>query len=171
MTTEANQHGPSLTALKKHIPSGVTSNLTCREAAESPKGAVEIDCSTQDSVPEQVWYLMFDKVNEMQDWWMSQTQPSNLQGASCNTTSDYRTGSTYSYYLDDQSVTIGDSACYTAGNIMVAMYTDRRFNIVVWAQISDTTNFSAFQKWLSNSQPTGTGDTTPATPSQTVNGS
>ncbi|MFI1049786.1 hypothetical protein ACH4U3_29095 [Streptomyces griseoruber] len=169
VTTEANQHGPSLAALKKHIPSGVTSTLTCREAAESPKGAVEMDCSSQDS-PEEAWYLMFDNVDEMQDWWVSQTRPGELPGTSCNTMSDYKQGSKYWYYLDDQSVAVGDIACYSSGNIMVAMYTDRRFNVVVWAQISDPANFSDFQSWLGTTQPTGSGDTTPATPSQTVNG-
>ncbi|MEU1180236.1 hypothetical protein ABZ464_21755 [Streptomyces sp. NPDC005820] len=171
VTTEANQHGPSLSALKKHIPSDVTSTLTCREAAEAPKGAVKMDCSTQDSVPEQVWYVMFDNVNAMQDWWVSQARPSDLPGSSCATLSDFKKGSSYWYYVDDQSVAVGDESCYAAGNIVVAMYTDRRFNIVVWAQISDPKNFSEFQSWLTNtSRPTGPDDATPETPSQTPDG-
>ncbi|MEH0589359.1 hypothetical protein QA942_37080 [Streptomyces sp. B21-106] len=51
VTTEANQHGPSLTALKKHIPSGVTSNLTCREAAESPRERWKLTAARRTASP------------------------------------------------------------------------------------------------------------------------
>ncbi|KOG34281.1 tetraspanin family protein [Streptomyces resistomycificus] len=167
LSIESEEQGPSLGDLKSHIPAEVKSALNCTESAESPKDAVKVDCSTVDSVPEQAWYIMFPDVNAMQEYFMKQVAPGSLQGDECSTIDDYTEGSHQTYSFDDQSVVIGDYACYRSENIAVAMYTDRRFNIVVGAQISNPQYFTDFQTWVATtSQPAGDADATP-TPSHT----
>jgi hypothetical protein len=56
LSTETKEDGPSVADLKAHIPDDVEADLSCTEAAESPKGAVAMDCGTADSVPEYVRY-------------------------------------------------------------------------------------------------------------------
>ncbi|MFG2967028.1 MULTISPECIES: hypothetical protein [unclassified Streptomyces] len=170
VTTRTEKHGPTLATLRAHIPPDVQSGLTCKDASESPKGAVEMSCSA-DSVPYQAWYVMFPDVNSMQDYWINQAGPSDLAGSDCSTMQDYEKGSKVTYHFTGDSTTVGDQACYVSGKTTVAMYTDRRFNIVVWAQTDDPQRFAEFQKWVNNtSQPTPVGneETTPPTPSHTV---
>ncbi|MEV5879893.1 hypothetical protein AB0L75_37910 [Streptomyces sp. NPDC052101] len=172
MWTGTEKSAPTLADLRAHIPPDVKSTLNCTEAVESPKKGVELDCSTQGSVPDSVWYVMFPDVNSMQTYWMQESSPSNRQGTQCNTIDDYKRGSKTTYFLSDQSITDGDYACYMDGNSTVAIYTDRRYNIVVMAEESDPQKFSDFTNWVDNtSQPPGPTDTTPPTPSQTPDGS
>ncbi|KUN80858.1 tetraspanin family protein [Streptomyces griseoruber] len=167
VTTEEKHHGPTLAALKEHLPPDVKSRLDCTEASETPKDAVELDCSTPGSVPDQVWYYMFDDVDAMQNWWWNQTDPAHQPGGECTTIADFKQGSSLSYSTEDRSVTTGDIACFMDGNTVVDVYTDRRFNIVVWSQ-TDSQNFSEFMNWIVNtSLPVGDDGATPATPSHT----
>ncbi|MGW7542671.1 hypothetical protein ACWGKQ_16395 [Streptomyces sp. NPDC054770] len=168
--TQTEKRGPTLADLRAHVPSDVKSALTCTEGSESPKGAVEMACNA-DSVSYQAWYVMFPDVNSMQDYWISQVTPSDLTGSNCKTLQDYQTGGKVSYYFSDESKTVGDQACYVSGKTTVAMYTDRRFNIVVWAQTDDPQHFAEFQKWVdrtSQPEPVGDENTTPPTPSHTI---
>ncbi|MER6733156.1 hypothetical protein [Streptomyces puniciscabiei] len=172
MWTGTQKSGPSLAELRSHIPSDVKSALNCTEAVESPKNGVELDCSTQGSIPDKVWYVMFPDVNKMQRYWMQEAGPTDLPGTQCNTIADYKKGSKTTYYLGDQSITDGDYACYMDGNTPVAVYTDRRYNIVVVAEESNPQKFAEFTDWVDKiSQPPGPTDTTPPTPSQTPDGS
>ncbi|MFF9028790.1 hypothetical protein [Streptomyces iakyrus] len=166
---ESEEHGPSLADLKSHIPPDVMADLSCTEAAESPKGAVQMECATENSVPEFAWYIMFPDVNSMHEYWTKQVSPGDLPGNKCDTMDDYTKGSKHEYYLSDPAVTVGDQACYTSGSNIGVMYTDRRFNIVVQAVISDPQNFSDFHSWVDEtSQPEGDSDAAPATPSHTA---
>ncbi|KUO10036.1 hypothetical protein [Streptomyces sp. DSM 15324] len=168
VSTQEQPHGPSLAALKDHVPPDVKRDWPCKESSESPKDAVELDCSTTDNVPDGLWYIMFDNENSMQRYWWNQTDPAHEPGSDCTTMAGFRQGSSYSYSTEDRSVTIGDEACYVDGNTLVDVYTDRRFNIVVFSQVSDPQNFSQFMKWRATiSQPVGDHDATPASPTQT----
>ncbi|WP_327698990.1 hypothetical protein [Streptomyces sp. NBC_00459] len=168
-TGSTKHETPSLDELKSHIPPGVKSEMSCTEAAEAPKGAVEANCSTSGTIPDGVWYILFPDVNSMQAYWIRQVGSSDLPGTECTSQADYTKGSKQEYFLDDQSVTVGEMACYVNGSTTGAMYTDRRFNIIVVAQLSDPQHFSEFQTWLGDpSQPVGDTDATPATPSHTA---
>ncbi|MGW1050647.1 hypothetical protein [Streptomyces sp. NPDC002521] len=112
LVTEKAQYGPSPADLQKHIPNDVSSALNCKQATESPKGAVEVEWESKDS-------------------------------------------SSAPNYLSDPSVTVGDQACSMDGSLAVASCTDRRFDIIVWAQ-------DPIQRYS---------DVTPATPSQKPAGS
>ncbi|MFE2219158.1 hypothetical protein ACFW93_45585 [Streptomyces canus] len=172
VTAEKEQHhGPTLAALRDHLPPRVQ-EMDCTESSESPKNAVELNCGTQGAFPDSVWYYMFDGVNSMQDWWHDQTSSVTRPGDDCSTLAAFKSGTSHTYSIEDESVTVGDQACYMDGNTLWDMYTDRRFNIIVLASIPDATNFSAFESWLNDgtSQPIGADDAAPATPSQTVNG-
>ncbi|MGW7452217.1 hypothetical protein [Streptomyces sp. NPDC054787] len=169
LSIESKTNEPSLDELRGHIPPAVKSALVCTEAAEAPKRAVSMNCSTEGSIPEYVFYIKFPDVNVMQEYWMKQTGAETLSGTQCSTMDDFKKGSKQQYYLSDQSVIIGDYACYTAGPNTVAMYTDRRYNVLVWAQISDPKQFTQFMDWINlTSQPVGDANVTPATPSHTV---
>ncbi|MFJ3961781.1 hypothetical protein [Streptomyces sp. NPDC090036] len=169
VSTEPEKHELSLADLKAHIPTDVKASLVCTESAEAPKGAVSANCSTEGMIPEQVWYTMFPDVHSMHAYWMKQTLPEDLPGTKCDKIEDYKQGSDYEYSLEDASVIVGDYACYMSGDTVVAVYTDRRFNVVVWAQISNTKNFSDFLTWVQDtSQPIGDSDVAPATPSPTA---
>ncbi|OLZ70314.1 hypothetical protein AV521_14285 [Streptomyces sp. IMTB 2501] len=49
LVTEKAQHGPSRADLQKHIPNDISSALNCKQATESPKGAVEVECDSKGS--------------------------------------------------------------------------------------------------------------------------
>lgn len=167
LSTGTKEDGPSMADLKAHIPDDVLADLHCTEGTESPEGAVKMEC-TGDSVPEYAEYIMFADVNDMQDYWVEQVNPEALTGDQCNTVEDHRNGSRQTYFFDERSVTIGDEACYATGSDIVALYTDRRFNIVVGATIPDAQHFSDFRTWVDEtSQPVGDEDATPETPSHT----
>ncbi|WP_327265472.1 hypothetical protein OG444_32600 [Streptomyces sp. NBC_01232] len=169
VSTEPEKHELSLADLKAHIPPDVKASLVCTESAEAPKGAVSANCSTEGMIPEYVWYTMFPDVHSMHAYWVKQTAPESQPGTECNKIDDYKKGSHTEYYLDDASVTVGDLACYVSEGSTVAVYTDRRFNIVVWAEISDPKHFSDFLTWVRDtSQPIGDSDVAPATPSPTA---
>ena len=172
LMTGKEQHSLSVTYLRKLIPQEVKSALHCDVSTEAPKGAVEEECdSTDDSTtPEQVWYTMFPNVNAMQDYWFSKAGPDALTGTQCQTIDDFKTGSKQTYYLSDRAITIGDFSCTMSGNTAIAIYTDRRYNIVVFAQDSNPQHYSDFANWMSGptSQPTGKPEPTPATPSHTT---
>ncbi|MFE5807780.1 hypothetical protein [Streptomyces sp. NPDC056491] len=169
VSTEPEKHELSLADLKAHIPPDVKASLVCVESAEAPKGAVSANCSTEGMVPEQVWYTLFPDVHSMHAYWAKQTLPEDLPGTKCDKIDDYKKGSDYEYSLEDVSVIVGDYACYMSGDTMVAVYTDRRFNVVVWAQISNPKDFSDFLTWVQDtSQPIGDSDVAPATPSPTA---
>ncbi|MEU1072717.1 MULTISPECIES: hypothetical protein [unclassified Streptomyces] len=169
LSTTESKKAPSVADVKEHIPSSVKADLNCTEAAESPKGAAEVDCSTQNSTPEYVYYILFSNVDDMQVHWNKTTAPGDLSGNQCQTMDDYKKGSHQTYYTNDQSVIIGDYACYTSGDSIVAVYTDRRYNVIVSASITDPKNFPEFIKWVNDtSQPVGDEGATPATPSQTA---
>ncbi|MFE4875046.1 hypothetical protein [Streptomyces sp. NPDC056682] len=168
----AANHGPTLADLRTHVPADVKSRLNCTKAVETPKDGVELDCSTEGGFPDHVWYVMFADVNSMQNYWMQEAGTSNRPGTQCETIDDYKNGSKTAYYLSDQSITNGDVGCYMDGKTFVAVYTDRRFNMVVIADESDPQKFSDFTNWVYNtSQPPGPTDTAPPTPSQTPDGS
>ncbi|EST35415.1 hypothetical protein [Streptomyces roseochromogenus] len=171
LSTGTAKHAPTLAELRARVPSDVKQSMDCTEATEAPKNAVELDCGTQNAVPDHVWYIMFPDVNSMQHYWMTQAGTVNLQGTQCVSLSDYTKGSKTSYYLSDQAITDGDDACTMDGNSPVIVYTDRRYNIVVIAEESDPQKFSEFNNWIATSQPAGPRDATPATPSQTPDGS
>ncbi|MFI2203567.1 hypothetical protein ACH47Z_22875 [Streptomyces sp. NPDC020192] len=173
MWSGTQKHGPTLAALRAHIPNDVKSSLTCTQAVDTPKNGVKLECSGgQGSLPTYVWYAMFPDVNSMQNYWMQEAGPSNLPGTHCKTIADYETGGKQTFTLGDQAITDGDEACYVNGNTTAEIYTDRRYNIVVYAEESDPQKFSDFTKWLDNtSVPPGPSDTAPPTPSQTPDGS
>lgn len=166
LSIESEERGPSVADLKAHIPDSVKSEMTCTEAAESPKGAVRVDC-TGDGVPDWADYTMFPDVNAMQDHWMEVVGGADYPGDQCTTIDDFKTGSSNIYSLEDASVHVGEWACYMYEDKPSADYTDRRFNIIVRAEISNPENVSEFITWLGNSQPEGDDDATPKTPTNT----
>ncbi|ANP50843.1 uncharacterized protein YneF (UPF0154 family) [Streptomyces griseochromogenes] len=172
MVTKTEQHRPSLAELRKHIPDNIKSGLSCAESPESPKSAVQIECDSTDAstTPEQVWFTLFPDVNLMQKYWFDKATPSNFSGATCATTDDFKKGGKGPWFLNDQSVTVGDQVCYMAGTTAVSVFTDRRYNIVVFAQSANPQLLSDFIKWVNSddSVPAGDQDATPATPSHTM---
>ncbi|MER5528602.1 hypothetical protein ABT075_29170 [Streptomyces sp. NPDC002677] len=171
VATQTKTTGPTLAELKKHIPPAVKSALSCTESTETPKGTVEMECdSPNNSYPEQVWYTLFRDVNSMQDYWTSKSGPDTLTGTQCATTKDFKTGSKQTYSLSDETVIVGDYACLVSGNTAIGIYTDRRYNIVVFAQDANPQHFSNFVHWMfgDTSQPVGDETIIPPTPSHTV---
>ncbi|MEU2062829.1 hypothetical protein [Streptomyces sp. NPDC013455] len=170
--TEREEPGPSLADLRTRVPSAVKAEMNCSEAAESPKGAVGLECTgtEENTTPEQAWFTLFPDVDSMQKYWMNKAGPSDLPGTECTSVDDFRKGGKQEWILGDQSVTMGDQACYMVGNTAVALYTDRRYNIVVLAQVSDPDHYDAFLKWINGNASVLEGDDneTPATPSHTV---
>lgn len=170
--TEKEQHRPALAELRKHIPENIKSSLSCTESPESPKNAVQMECDSTDNstTPEQVWFTLFPDVNSMQEYWFNKAAPGNLSGANCATTDDFKKGGKEPWNLNDPSVTVGDQACWMSGDTAVSSFTDRRYNIVVFAQSANPQLLSDFIKWVNStdSVPTGDENATPATPSRTV---
>ncbi|MFE6843493.1 hypothetical protein [Streptomyces sp. NPDC057686] len=166
MSVESEKRGPSLDDLRAHIPPDVKTTMACAEATESPKGAVEMDCSTPSGVPEAVYYIMFPDVNSMQDYWMKQSASESQPASECSTIEHYKNGGKGTYFFNDKSVIIGDYSCFASGDDMIAVYTDRRYNVAVYASVSDAKRFPEFLTWVNTtSQPVGDADATPATPS------
>ncbi|POX60896.1 hypothetical protein C3492_24735 [Streptomyces sp. Ru62] len=172
VATETEKRGPSMAELETHVPSDIKAAMDCSEAAEVPKGAAGIECTSTDenTTPEAAWITMFPDVDSMQQYWLHKADPSDLPGAECSSVDDVKKGSKQEWILGDNTVTMGDQACYMAGNTAIAIYTDRRFNIVVFAQDSNPRHHADFLKWLNGngSVPEGDENKAPATPSHTV---
>ncbi|GAA2279828.1 hypothetical protein GCM10010234_15720 [Streptomyces hawaiiensis] len=161
------KEGPSYADLEEHIPSTVTDQMTCEEHSEAPKGAVEALCTSSDGV-QTVYYSLFPDVNSMQAFWMKQVSPETLTDSECSSVEDFQAGGK-NYYGNDEFPVLGDIACEVSSDDSLWMtYTDRRFNIVVEANHGEPGDVSGFSDWLYDTTPAGSGNSTPATPTQTA---
>ncbi|MET7734344.1 hypothetical protein ABZT02_23675 [Streptomyces sp. NPDC005402] len=167
LMTSDEKDGPSYADLKDHIPSTLTSWMTCEKHSEAPEGAVEAKCTSSDGA-QTVYYSLFSGVNPMQAFYAKSVTLEELTESECSSVEDFQTGGKSSYGNDEFPV-LGDVACQVGNDESLWMtYTDRRFNIVVEANHAKREDVSGFNDWLSDTTPVGSANSTPATPTQTA---
>jgi hypothetical protein len=167
LMTSNEKDGPSYADLKDHIPSTLTSWMTCEKHSEAPEGAVEAMCTSSDGA-QTVYYSLFPDVNSMQAFYAKSVNSENLTDSECSSLEDFQTGGKSSYGNDEFPV-LGDVACQVGSDDSLWMtYTDRRFNIVVEANHAEQEDVSGFSDWMVDTTPVGSANSAPATPSQTA---
>jgi hypothetical protein len=167
LMTPNEKKGPSYADLEDHIPSTLTDWMTCEKHSEAPEGAVEAVCTSEDGV-QTVYYSLFSDVHSMQKYYVKSVTPEQLAVSECSSMEDFQTGGKTPYGNNEFAV-VGDEACQVGTDDSLWMtYTDRRFNIVVEAQHAEQGDVSGFFDWISYTTPTGSGNSTPATPTQTA---